>query len=45
MKDDHLVSVAQLAEFIKLGNTARFKSTSSNPQNIPDTWGAWPIFL
>lgn len=32
MKDDHLVSVAQLAEFIKLGNTARFKSTSSKKE-------------
>ncbi|KKW07226.1 MAG: hypothetical protein UY42_C0016G0013 [Parcubacteria group bacterium GW2011_GWA2_49_16] len=29
MKDDHLVSVEQLAEFIKLGNTVRFKSTSN----------------
>lgn len=32
MKDDHLVSVAQLAEFIKLGNTAKFKSTSSKEE-------------
>lgn len=32
MKDDHLVSVAQLSEFIKLGNTAKFKSTSSKKE-------------
>jgi len=32
MKDDHLVSVAQLAEFIKLGNTAKFKSTSNKKE-------------
>lgn len=32
MKDDHLVSVAQLAEFAKLGNTAKFKSTSSKKE-------------
>lgn len=32
MIDDHLVSVAQLAEFIKLGNTAKFKSTSGKKE-------------
>jgi len=32
MKDDHLVSVAQLAEFIKLGNTAKFKSVSGKKE-------------
>ncbi len=29
MKDDHLISVAQLKEFSKLGNSAKFKSNSS----------------
>jgi hypothetical protein len=29
MNDDHLVSVAQLKEFVKLNNSAKFKSSSS----------------
>ena len=29
MNDDHLVSVAQLKEFVKLNNSAKFKSNSS----------------
>lgn len=32
MNDDHLISVAQLAEFAKLGNTAKFISISSKKE-------------
>ena len=47
MNDDHLISVAQLSEFIKLGKSAKFKSNSSKVETyewIGKTLGRFRYF-